>query len=294
MQRSSTLAIGAGIMLLKSYNLGGRQPVVFAVLAAMLALALLYLPILTFIADFRYGSIQTILDNKETKVVDTMTLTTQSMPDYLEAVEIAKTVSSIEPSRAKYHYSLGAFYLKLGRWAQDIESYGLPLPKGALPSKDAYELAKVEFERAIELEPLDPYNHFDFGVLLDLMKAAPELSEKEYERAAQGYQVNAPLRYAIMQQYFRTGRAGHALEYARKLAAVDDTYLLSDKYDKKEIIELRPRHYMTKVSKSYLFKALEMAWRVTKDAQVVKGIAPDNEEARAVMEYFFDLNNIDK
>lgn len=281
-------------MLLKSYDLGGRRPVILAVLAVTLTLALLYLPVRALIADFRYGSIQTILDNKDTEVLDIMSLSANSLPDYLKAVEQARSASAFEPSRARYHKSLSDIYVKLGRWAQRNELLGAALPQGALSSKDAYEAAMVELKRTIELEPAYPDNHFAMGILLDVMKAPPELSENEYERAAQAFPVNAPLRYAIVQQYFLTDRPGHALEHARKLAALDDTYKLSDRVDKKEVMETRSRHYLTMLSKSYLFQALEIAWRVSKDPQVVKGIVPDNDEAREVLGYFFELNGIDE
>lgn len=280
-------------MLLKSYDIGGRRPAILAVLAVMLTLALLYRPVRAFMADFRYGSVQTILDNKETEVLDAMALTTKSLPEYLNAVERTRNASVLEPSRARYHKSLSDLYVKLGRWAQGKELVGAALPQGMSSSKDYYELAMAELKRAIELEPAHPDNHLAMGILLDAMKAAPELSEKEYERAAQAFPVNAPLRYAIVQQYFITGRSGNALEHARALAALDDTYKLSDRVDKKEIMETKPRHYLTMLSKSYLFQALEITWLASKDPQVVRGIAPDNDEAREVLSHFFELNEID-
>lgn len=280
-------------MLLKSYELNGREPIIVAVSTLILMLTLLYQPVAFFIAELRFSSIETILDNKTTEVLDTKNITTRAMPDYLKAVEMLKRASALEPSRAQYHRSLGDYYMKLGKWAQGKEQIGLPLPQGALSSKDAYESAMAELKQAIELEPADPDHHLAMGTLLDAMKADPALSEKEYERAAQAFPVNAPLRYAIIQQYVNTGRSGAALEHTRILALIDDTYKLSDKVDKKEILETRPRYYLTKISKSFLFYALEIAWSVSKDVQVVKGIVPENDEAKVVSEYFFELNNID-
>jgi len=281
-------------MLLKSFELRGRKPVVFAVLAVSLTLALLYRPARAFIADYKHGSIQTILDNKETEVVDTIPLNTKSLPLYLEALEAAKSAASIEPMRPKYHKALSNYYAKLGNRAKIEEFLGMPKPQGMLLSKDYFELAIEELRLAIGVAPVDYEAHLTMGVIFDSMKASPELSEEAYERAAKVFPVNVLVRYAIVRQYLSTDRPGRALEHARALAAADDTYKLPDTIYKKEIMEIRPGHYQTKITKSYLYKALDVAWRVSKDRQVVKGIVPNNDEAKVVLETFFDLNHIEE
>ncbi len=44
--------------------------------------------------------------------------------------------------------------------------------------------------------------------------------------------------------------------------------------------------------KSYLFAAFEIAWRVSKDKDVIRGIAPDNVYAEEVVALFFDWRGI--
>ncbi|MBI5885681.1 MAG: hypothetical protein HZB85_03760 [Deltaproteobacteria bacterium] len=280
-------------MQLKRYELGARRSGIFAIASVVITLALLSVPARAFISDYRYGSVQTILDDADTEALDAVSISTKSIPAFMAAVEQLKAASAMEPSRALYHKARGDIYFKLGNWAQAMRLADAELPPGALQAEEAFESASAEFRRAIELEPLDPHNHLAMGMLLDAAAAVPELSEKEYGKAADAFPVNAPIRYAIAQQYLLTGRTGNALEQARILAALDDTYKLPSGTDKKMTIERMDRRYQTQLSRSYLFHALEIAWRVSKDPQVVKGITPDNDEAREVLALFFEWNDID-
>lgn len=281
-------------MQLKRYELGGRRPGIFALAAAALTLALLSAPARAFISDYRYGSVQTILDDKETEALDTVSITLKSLPAFMAAVSALRSASATEPSRPLYHKALGDLYFRLGIWAQAMRLADADAQPGALQGGDAFDTASVEFRRAIELEPLNPYNHLAMGMLLDATGAVPELSEKEYWKAAGAYPVNATIRYAIARQYLLTGRTGDALEQARILAELDDTYKLPNDTDKKGTMERMDRSYQAFLSRSYLFHALEIAWRVSKDPLVVKGITPDNDEAREVLALFFEWNGFDE
>jgi len=45
---------------------------------------------------------------------------------------------------------------------------------------------------------------------------------------------------------------------------------------------------LARIDDSYIFNALEIAWRASGDPEVVKGIAPDNPDARAAVELFLE------
>ena len=57
-----------------------------------------------------------------------------------------------------------------------------------------------------------------------------------------------------------------ALEQVRELAKIDDSYILVD--------SVQTPGYISQRTNSYLYAALEIAWRVSPDPEVVKGVAP--------------------
>lgn len=93
---------------------------------------------------------------------------------------------------------------------------------------------------------------------------------------------------ALAMHYLSTGKKGDALEQARVLAKIDDSYIIEDSLQKAYILERQPPGYISRITGSYLFGALEIAWRVSKDPDVVKGIAPDTPDAAPVVRFFIN------
>ncbi|MBI5563159.1 MAG: hypothetical protein HY894_09975 [Deltaproteobacteria bacterium] len=280
-------------MLLKAYNLTGRSSKIFALSAAALTILLASWPVRTFISDYRYNKVSSILDDKGTDILDVVGISEETMPYYLESAGTLKSAAAVNPSMPLYHKAVGDIYFKLGRWSDAMEAGKAELPAGALPGKDAYEIALGEFKEAVRLEPANPDYHLALGMLYDSMKADPGASEKELERAGYAYPVDSQLRHAIAQHYLATGRAGLALEQARMLAMHDDSYILPDPYVSGAARERDVQAYRVFLAQSYLFAALDIAWRATKDVRVVKGIVPDTPEAKDVVRLFIDLKGLD-
>ena len=110
-------------------------------------------------------------------------------------------------------------------------------------------------------------HHFALAVLYDAVDSLSGRSEKELERATKAYPVNASLRYAVAVQHLMNGRAGQALEQAKVLAKLAGA------------TESGP-------ARSHLFSAFEIAWRATKDMQVVQGLCPDEPKALKVLDEY--------
>ncbi len=72
------------------------------------------------------------------------------------------------------------------------------------------------------------------------------------------------------------------------LAKIDDSYILADSVKKAYILERQPPEYISRLTNSYLYGALEIAWRVSVDPEVVKGIAPDTPDAAPVVQWFIN------
>lgn len=93
-------------------------------------------------------------------------------------------------------------------------------------------------------------------------------------------------------QHLLSRRKGDALEQARILAKIDDSYIIKDAEYKTDMIERQTPAYISKLTSSYLYSALEIAWRVSRDPEVVKGIAPDTPDATPVVQLFLESRGI--
>lgn len=141
-------------------------------------------------------------------------------------------------------------------------------------------------------EPTNPDYHLALGRLYDSDRGDPNLAAGELRRAVNAYPVNAPLRYSVAMQHLLSGRKGDALEQARLLAKIDDSYIIRKPEHKTDMIERQTPGYLSMLAGSYLYSALEIAWRVSKDPEVVKGIAPDNTDAARVVQLFLASRRI--
>lgn len=93
---------------------------------------------------------------------------------------------------------------------------------------------------------------------------------------------------ACLALYLLSGKKAEALEQARALARLDDSYVIPESASKTLMIQRRTKGYLLRLSSSYLFQALEIAWRATGDIGQVKSITPANDDARAVLDLFLE------
>lgn len=277
-----------------TYSIDKRQSLILVVFVLIVTGGLISFPIRVLFADYYYKRAGDILDIRATEYIDVKEISDQTMPDYINAIRFLKKGADIHPSSSKYYKALADIYMRLGNWANAMEIMNATLPSNAYPGRDAYENAVKYIREAITLEPTNADYHFMLGQLYDLMDSDSSLSEKELTRAINAYPVNAPLRYAVANEYLLSGRKGHALEQAGILAKIDTSYMSSNPQKKTFPLESRPPADLSLVYKSYLFGALEIAWRVSGDPEVVKGIAPDNPDSREVVQLFLEWKGIDE
>jgi tetratricopeptide (TPR) repeat protein len=260
----------------------------------LLALILLSFPVRDLAAGYFYSRVAAILDDESTEGRDVMPISEKSMPAYLKAIASLQTAAAIAPTHALYQGALAELYTRLGKWSETMQSLKARLPEGAPTGRDAAEKALVHLKRAVTLEPTNPDYHLALGRLYDTDRGNPDLAAGELRKAVAAYPVNAPLRYSVAMQHLLSGRKGDALEQARALAKVDDSYILSKPELKTDMIERQTPGYLSMLAGSYLYSALEIAWRVSKDPEVVKGIAPDNPDAARVVQLFLAARRIEE
>jgi tetratricopeptide (TPR) repeat protein len=261
----------------------------FPMLAVILLAAgvLLSFPVRDFMADGYYRKLETLLDDPATEGLDVVPISEKSMPAYLAAIDSLKKAASIAPSCSRYAAGLADLYQRIGNWTKIMTALNAPLPATIIPSDTAFREAFGHLRQAIALEPTQPDYHLALGMLYD-QTGETEKAIAEIQKAAKAYPGNAPMRYAIAMHSLVYGRKGDALEQARVLAAIDDSYILKDSIQKADMLERQPPGYLTMIRNSYLYGALEIAWRICPDPDVVRGIAPDTADATPVVQLFLD------
>ena len=253
----------------------------------LLAFVMLSFPVRDLAADYYYRKVSGILDDETTEGLDVMPISEKSMPAYSAAIGALQKAAAIAPSRSLYQRALSDLYNRLGKWSEIMLSLNAPIPAGAISPPDASDKALFHLQRAVALEPAHPDIHLALGLLYD-HRGDPGLASGELKKAASAYPVNAPLRYALAIHYLTSGRKGDALEQARLLAKIDDSYIIAESVQKGYILERQPPGYISMLTHSYLYGALEIAWRVSADLEVVKGIAPDTPDAAQVVQWFIN------
>ncbi len=190
-----------------------------------------------------------------------------SLRRYEDAIRSMGRASAIEPYSPDHRTAAAELLLRLGKWVQVLESMDVPLPDGAPRSAETFKNAEAALQKAVSLEPTNADLHFLLAVLHDAVNPLSGRAEKELDRAINAYPASAPLRYAVAIQHLTNGRPGQALEQATALAKLAGTAESS-------------------TARGHLFSAFEIAWRATKDMQVVQGICPDEPKALKVLDEY--------
>jgi len=268
---------------------GNASRVVILLLAALL----LYFPATSFLADYHYGRVTTILDDPATDYIDFKPLLPANLPDYLAAVRAAERAQALDPLCATYAVAVAEQYTRLGRWATALKMPGIPLPAGTPEPDVSFRQAELNLQSAIRLEPTNPDYHLALADIYEVYRKDPQRVDAELKLAVAAFPFNGAVRHAVTMHYLLAGRNAEALAQARTLAQNDDSYLLSESPQKAYTLDLMPRWYMDHLSRSYLFSSLEIAWRATRDPQIILSMVPKSREANNVLELFFDSKGMD-
>lgn len=290
-------AFGAPLHLKRGKGeLRSLQP---AGLLRLLFFLLLYLfvvsfPVRVLLADHYYARVSGILDDPATEGLDVKPLLPETLPDFLEAVRSLELAHRYSPHRALYPKALSELYSRLGRWAEAMELLGAPLPPLAIPRGQAFDKTFSYLQKAISLEPANADFHLALGHHYDTVVRDTARAEDEYQKAIAAFPVSVAVRSSVATRYLQTGRKGDALEQARMIAALDESYILEDRAEKNDIIQRRQNWYLQRLYNSYLFRALDIVWSITGDPKVIAGITPNTPDAREVLRAFIEWKGIEE
>ena len=259
----------------------------------LLGTMLLYFPASSFMADYHYGRISRILDDPATDYLDMMPLLLATLPDYRAALHAAERAHALEPNQALYAATVAEQYARLGRWAAALELTNSPLPTGVPKQDHSFRQAERYLQTAVRLEPTNPDYHLALADIYDVYRKDTVKVDAELKLAAEAFPINGAVRNAVAMHYLLAGRKNEALAQARQLAKSDDSYKLYESPQKADTLERMPQWYVNMLYRSYLFNALEIAWRVTRNPQVVQSMVPDSPEAQIVLGVFMDSKGIE-
>ena len=79
-----------------------------------------------------------------------------------------------------------------------------------------------------------------------------------------------------------------------QVARIDESYLIPESPWKSLAVERRAPQYLDVLRESYLFKALEIAWRASEDRGIVMSIVPDSADAEAVHSLFLEWKGLEE
>jgi hypothetical protein len=231
----------------------------------ILALLILY-PLGTLVAGYFHSEAVSIAKSGQAGegIAEEVDVSLRRNEDAIRAMERA---SAVEPYSSDHRTAAAGMLLRLGKWLQVLESVDVEMPEGAPRSDTTFQKAEAMLREAVSFEPTNADLHFMLAILHDAVNPLSGRAEKELDRAIIVYPVNASLRYAVAVQHLMNGRPGQALEQATVLARLAGGA-------------------GPDINRARLFSAFEIAWRATKDMQVVQGICPDEPKALKVLDEY--------
>jgi tetratricopeptide (TPR) repeat protein len=215
-----------------------------------------------------------------------------TMDDYMFAAEKMQDASVYKPGSSYYLRELAAIHSMLGSWYMTMDSLGSEPFNYSVKKDEAYQKAIDATVQAIRLEPTNPDTHLQLAKILELSGAELNEVAAELRNALRSYPGNSPVRYAVAAQYLRLGMKEKALEHSRTLAELDESYMAHFAADKDDWVGGLNPFIIQRYYRSYLFSALELAWRASGDINVVASIAPLNDDAGEVLLLFLDWRGL--
>jgi tetratricopeptide (TPR) repeat protein len=263
----------------------------YVVFAALIVLSIISGS--TLLGAYYYGKVPGILDDRSSEErVAIQELSAETVPAYRNAIESLERAVFVDPSNALYRKALAGMYLQLGTWAEAMELLKAPLPEGAFLPAAAIAHATTNIHEAVRRQPTNPDNHLAYGRLARETKHI-DTARSEYTKAVVTFPKSSALRYSVAMEYLAAGMQAEALAQAKELARIDDSYKMPESVAIQQAMERRTPFYINRLTSSYLFKALEIIWRMSnKDINMMRSSVPDNDEARDAFELFVELKGV--
>lgn len=264
----------------------GRRLVTLFLLAALLLPAGLALSGL--VAERCHASVERLLDDQGTEELDQVELKAETVSLYAQALERSELAWRLDRWRPLYSWNIAGLAQQMGEWGDERLRQGKALPSGFPRPGRLFGLARRHLELAVEAEPTNPDFHLALAELLEECFHDSPAARRELSAGVDSFPNSSTIRLAAARQHLRYGRPAEALEQVRRLARVDDSYLLPDDDRRQETLASRPGWYMETIYGSNLYAALELAWSIRPDPRLMRRIVPQGVEAGIVLESFLD------
>src|SRR5574337_697096 len=196
-------------------------------IAAVIVTAfLLVYPCKVLLADHYFSKAGNILNDAASDGPNAADISETTLPAYREAIKSLRKSTGLVPSRSDYWKLLFDMYLRLGEWASVMETMKEALPPSAVSKEEAFKNAQECLQIAISLDPLNADYRLALAKFYKTADRGSEEAVQELRLAVEAAPMNAPLRYGLALQYLLLGDKEKALEHARILARIDESYRL--------------------------------------------------------------------
>lgn len=269
--------------------LTGKRKTLVRVFMTVLAVLLSAAALSLFAADRLKSFAALVLDDERTEYQDTRELSRETLPVYARSMDALAMARAFSPFDETLERSLGYLYFRLAVWADAVRKLGAETTDAASSSAEYRGLALLHMRSAIALDPANAQQQVLLGAML-AESGDGEGAGAHLDKALALGPMNASLRYAAAMQFMMTGKRDRAMQEAKALAAMDDGYLFrGTELEAHQAREQRMPSYELKLSSSYLYRSLEMLWRLSgKDRTLVERAVPENADAREVLRLFWE------
>lgn len=254
----------------------------------MITALLFLLSLKALVADHYYRKASVLLLDREAGTGDRLAISLENMSLYAASRESLRTAIRLAPGHAEYYRAAADLDLRLGKWAEAMEQLGQPAP-GVLSGQESFNNARSALMAAIHLEPANPDLHLALARVYQANGDDAALVDRELTTAVEAAPVNTAVRYAVALHYLLAGRKERAMEQAAVLARIDDSYKPLDEAEYKIFAQRKGPEYIRRMTKSFLFKAYEIAWRASdKNTDVIKKMTTASSDAVDVQTIFLN------
>ncbi|MDH4161655.1 MAG: hypothetical protein OEW15_03055 [Nitrospirota bacterium] len=250
-------------------------------------------PVRVLVGALFFANAQALMQTGAGTLADSPTSEGPFAGDPVEIQRQLESALAADPGQARYSKALADLHFKLGKWSEVMAVVSGSEVIHGFDATKHYAKVQEHLRHAIELEPFNAGHYLAFGMLQ--LQNGETAAAQHFATANALRPVDVVQRYIIARGYLLAHLNDHALAEARAMASNDDSYRLPEGAVRRDFAKTAADETESSVKNSYLYRALEIAWRASdRDRMVVRSIVPLNDEALEVADRFFEDKGLDE
>jgi tetratricopeptide (TPR) repeat protein len=236
------------------------------------------------IGEWFFHQAQRLLDDPDTPTLDRRELGGEALDDTMKALSYLEKSTRAVPGVIAYRTASSEIFMNLATYEVLMGQLGQHVPVRIPPNIG--ERATLAAREAIQRSPVKADLHISLGNILRERGHTID-AERSLERSTTLYPSLPSIHLAVAVSYMRMHNDAMALQHAFRAARSDDSYILDSKHTLDYYREHQPEQYRLRLRKSYLYKAFDVSWRLSKkNKDLLYRMSPENTFANATLELF--------